>query len=127
LFAGLDEARERADDEAGDEESDHGRWLTCSFASANGPMRVRDTRFGEAWPSLASCCGSSGVALISAGTGIDMSNEDKMSNKIDELAGKGKEAAGRATDNPDLEAEGKGDQTKSNLKQAGEKVKDVFK
>jgi len=56
-----------------------------------------------------------------------MSNEDKISNKVDELAGKGKETAGRATDNPDLEAEGKGDQAKSNLKQAGEKVKDVFK
>jgi len=67
------------------------------------------------------------VALSPVGTGTDMSNEDKTSNKIDELAGKGKEAAGKATDNPDLEAEGKGDQTKSNLKQAGEKVKDVFK
>jgi uncharacterized protein YjbJ (UPF0337 family) len=67
------------------------------------------------------------VALSLVGTGTAMSNEDKMSNKIDELAGKGKEAVGRATDNPDLEAEGKGDQTKSNLKQAGEKVKDVFK
>ena len=55
-----------------------------------------------------------------------MSNEDKISNKIDELAGKGKEAAGRATDNPDLEAEGKDEQTVSNLKQAGEKVKDAF-
>jgi uncharacterized protein YjbJ (UPF0337 family) len=49
-----------------------------------------------------------------------MSNEDKISNKVDELAG-------RATDNPDLAAEGKGDQAQSNLKQAGEKVKDVFK
>jgi uncharacterized protein YjbJ (UPF0337 family) len=56
-----------------------------------------------------------------------MSAEDKISNKIDELAGKGKEAAGRATDNPHLEAEGRGQQAKSNLKQAGEKVKDVFK
>jgi uncharacterized protein YjbJ (UPF0337 family) len=56
-----------------------------------------------------------------------MSNEDKISNKIDELAGKGKEAIGRATDNPDLEAEGKGEQAKSNLKQAGEKIKDALK
>ncbi|WP_029430912.1 CsbD family protein [Blastococcus sp. URHD0036] len=56
-----------------------------------------------------------------------MSNEDKIGNKFDELAGKGKETVGRATDNPDLEAEGKGDQAKSNLKQAGEKIKDVFK
>ena len=56
-----------------------------------------------------------------------MSNEDKISNKIDELAGKGKEALGRATHNRDLEAEGQGEQAKSNLKQAGEKVKDAFK
>ena len=56
-----------------------------------------------------------------------MSNEDKISNKIDELAGRGKEALGRATDDPDLEAEGQNQQAKSNLKQAGEKVKDIFK
>ena len=56
-----------------------------------------------------------------------MSSEDKISNKIDELAGKGKEAVGRATDDPDLVAEGKEDQARSNLKQAGEKIKDAFK
>jgi uncharacterized protein YjbJ (UPF0337 family) len=57
----------------------------------------------------------------------DMSGIDKMKNKAEELGGKGKEAVGDATDNRDLEAEGKADQTKGNLKQAGEKVKDVFK
>ncbi|MGR6965147.1 CsbD family protein [Geodermatophilus sp. URMC 61] len=56
-----------------------------------------------------------------------MSREDKINNKIDELAGKSKEAVGRATDDPDLVAEGRADQAKSNLKQAGEKVKDAFK
>ena len=56
-----------------------------------------------------------------------MSSGDKISNKIDELAGKGKELAGRATDDPDLEAQGQGEQTASNLKQAVEKVKDAFK
>jgi uncharacterized protein YjbJ (UPF0337 family) len=56
-----------------------------------------------------------------------MSGEDKIRNKIDELAGKAKEAAGRATDNPDLAAEGRGEQAKSDLRQAGEKVKDAFK
>ena len=43
------------------------------------------------------------------------------------LVGKGKEATGKATDDEQLEAEGKVDQTKSDLKQAGEKVKDAFK
>jgi uncharacterized protein YjbJ (UPF0337 family) len=61
-----------------------------------------------------------------AGTGAGMSGGDKISNKIDELAGKGKEAVGRATDDPDLVAEGRAEQAKSNLKQAGEKVKDAF-
>jgi uncharacterized protein YjbJ (UPF0337 family) len=55
-----------------------------------------------------------------------MGADDKAQNKAEELVGKGKEAVGRATDNPDLEAEGQADQTKSNLKQAGEKVKDAF-
>ena len=52
---------------------------------------------------------------------------DKISNKTEELKGQGKEAAGKATDDKELEAEGHGDQAKGNLKQAGEKVKDVFK
>ncbi len=40
---------------------------------------------------------------------------------------KAKEAWGDATDDPGMEAEGKMDQAKSDLKQAGEKVKDAFK
>jgi uncharacterized protein YjbJ (UPF0337 family) len=56
-----------------------------------------------------------------------MSGIDKMKDKAEELAGKGKEAVGDATDNRDLQAEGKADETKGNLKQAGEKVKDALK
>lgn len=56
-----------------------------------------------------------------------MSSEDKLSNKAQELKGKVKEGAGDATDNERLEREGRADQTKGNLKQAGEKVKDAFK
>lgn len=52
---------------------------------------------------------------------------DKIENIKDDLTGKGKEAAGKATDNERLEAEGKGDQATSDLKQAGENVKDAFK
>lgn len=61
------------------------------------------------------------------GSADGMSADDKAANKVDELAGKAKEAIGRATDNPDLVAEGKGEQARSNLKQAAEKVKDAFK
>ncbi len=56
-----------------------------------------------------------------------MSAEDKIKNKAEELGGTAKEHTGRATGDKDLEAEGKGDQASGNLKQAGEKVKDVFK
>ena len=38
-----------------------------------------------------------------------------------------KEAVGKATDNEQLEAEGKGDQVSSDVKSAGEKIKDAFK
>jgi uncharacterized protein YjbJ (UPF0337 family) len=56
-----------------------------------------------------------------------MGTDDKIRNKIDELAGRGKETAGRVTGDPDLEAEGRGERAASNLKQAGEKIKDAFK
>ena len=56
-----------------------------------------------------------------------MAAEDKIDAKADQVKGQVKEGVGRATDDRDLEAEGHGDQAKGNLKEAGEKVKDVFK
>ena len=56
-----------------------------------------------------------------------MGIDEKVENKSEELGGKAKEGIGKATDDEQLEAEGKTDQTKSNLKQAGENVKDAFK
>lgn len=56
-----------------------------------------------------------------------MGLDDKAENAAEKLGGKGKEAIGKATDDEELEAEGKGDQFKANLKQAGENVKDAFK
>ncbi|OQQ25404.1 CsbD family protein [Prescottella equi] len=50
---------------------------------------------------------------------------DKAQNKAQDLGGKAKEAAGKATDDEDLKNEGKGDQVQSAVKDAGEKVKDV--
>ena len=55
-----------------------------------------------------------------------MSGTDKMKHEAEETLGEGKEALGAATDNEKLEAEGKGDQAKANLKQAGDDVKDAF-
>ena len=51
----------------------------------------------------------------------------KLENAADEKVGQAKEALGKASDDDDLKNEGKVDQTKANLKQAGEKVKDAFK
>ena len=56
-----------------------------------------------------------------------MGIDDKAKNAAEELKGKAKEAAGEATDDRDLQAEGQMDQSKASLKQAGEKVKDAFK
>lgn len=56
-----------------------------------------------------------------------MSETDKVKNKAEELKGKVKEGIGGATDDEALENQGKKDQAKGNLKQAGEKVKDAFK
>ena len=52
---------------------------------------------------------------------------DKLKNKIETLGGKGKEEVGQHTGNDKLRAEGKRDQVKGNLKDAGEKVKDAVK
>jgi uncharacterized protein YjbJ (UPF0337 family) len=56
-----------------------------------------------------------------------MSTKDKINNKTEEIAGKVKEGVGDATDDKSMENEGRADQAKGNLKQAGEKVKDAFK
>ena len=56
-----------------------------------------------------------------------MGLQDKAENKVENLKGKGKESAGKATGNEQLEAEGKGDQVSSDFKSAGENVKDAFK
>jgi len=52
---------------------------------------------------------------------------NKTRNKAQELKGQVKEAAGRVSGDPRLEAEGRGDQTRANLKQAAEKIKDAFR
>jgi uncharacterized protein YjbJ (UPF0337 family) len=56
-----------------------------------------------------------------------VSGTDKAKNKIEDLGGKAKEALGRATGDRRTENEGRGDQSKASLKDAGEKVKDAFR
>jgi uncharacterized protein YjbJ (UPF0337 family) len=54
-----------------------------------------------------------------------MGTSDKVSNKSQDLAGKVKEAGGKLSGDRNLEREGKADQAKAALKDAGEKVKDA--
>jgi uncharacterized protein YjbJ (UPF0337 family) len=56
-----------------------------------------------------------------------MGNDEKISNKTDSVVGKAKEKVGDVTGNESMESEDKKDQSKTDLKQAGEKVKDAFK
>jgi uncharacterized protein YjbJ (UPF0337 family) len=56
-----------------------------------------------------------------------VATDDKLRNQGEELKGKTKETIGRATDDEELEAAGRADRAKANLKQAGEKVKDAIK
>ena len=56
-----------------------------------------------------------------------MSLADKAKNAVEYAAGKAKEAIGKATGDEQVEAEGKTDQSKADLKAAAEKAKDAFK
>jgi uncharacterized protein YjbJ (UPF0337 family) len=56
-----------------------------------------------------------------------MSGSDKFENKTENVKGQAKETYGDVTGNEEKKSEGKVDQTKSDIKQAGEKVKDAFK
>jgi len=56
-----------------------------------------------------------------------MSGADKARNKFERVRGKVKAALGRATNDPKLAAQGRARQRASQLKDAGEKVKDAFR
>jgi uncharacterized protein YjbJ (UPF0337 family) len=56
-----------------------------------------------------------------------MGSTDKARNKGEEIKGKIKETTGNAVGNEEMETEGETDQNKGNMKQAGEKIKDVLK
>lgn len=55
-----------------------------------------------------------------------MNEKNKVKNAAEEAVGKVKEGIGKATNNESLANEGRVDQVKANVKQAGEKVKDAL-
>lgn len=56
-----------------------------------------------------------------------MSLANKIAHKAEAVKGGVKKTVGRLTGNRRLQAEGRGDQVKGDIKQAGAKVKDAFK
>jgi uncharacterized protein YjbJ (UPF0337 family) len=54
-----------------------------------------------------------------------MGVEDKASHSIKDTKGKVKEKTGRATDNEDLEKEGKADQVEASVKESAEHLRDA--
>lgn len=63
-----------------------------------------------------------------------MAGEDKnddtnpeLEHKVEEVGGKAKETLGNATGDENLARQGRNDQTKSSLKQAGDKIKQAFR
>jgi uncharacterized protein YjbJ (UPF0337 family) len=61
-----------------------------------------------------------------SGHNSNMGIFDKFKNKGQAAKGDAKQQAGKALDNQQMQAEGKVDSAKGNLKQAGEKVKDAL-
>lgn len=53
--------------------------------------------------------------------------DDKTKHSAEGMVGKAKEATGKATDDKEMQAEGRNEQSKADLKKAGDKVKDAFK
>jgi uncharacterized protein YjbJ (UPF0337 family) len=70
------------------------------------------------------------IELANSFTRRPKMNKDQVSGRAEELKGKIKEAAGKATDNDRLEAQGKADQLTGKVKagygDAKEKVKDAI-
>ena len=56
-----------------------------------------------------------------------MGMDDKIRNAAEHATGKAKEGVGKASGDESLEREGKADQLRSDVKDAGEKVKDAAK
>jgi uncharacterized protein YjbJ (UPF0337 family) len=104
--------------------------MDLSLLASNFPLAPADQvklRFSD-WPARYPPAGRSAIWVDSREVGVDIvSGTDKAKNKGQQLRGKAKEALGKVTGDKSTQNEGKGDQVKSNLKDAGEKVKDAFK
>lgn len=81
------------------------------------------------WPSLSDSeqlSSSEALKLESKGDTMKSSTKDQATGKIREIKGKVKEVAGRATNNPDLEAEGQAEKIVGKVQQKAGQIKKVF-
>jgi uncharacterized protein YjbJ (UPF0337 family) len=58
---------------------------------------------------------------------VEVGFADKFSNRVQELRGRMKRNAGGVSGDRRLEAEGRSEEVRGSLKQAGEKLKDAFR
>lgn len=100
--------------------ADHG---TLKLHLARGSRGGKPLPFPALFAFTGTWCGRPPPPGRSSTMGID----DRIENQAEDMGGKMKEAAGKATDDERLEREGKRDQAKADLKDAAEDVKDAFK
>lgn len=67
-----------------------------------------------------------GLRARGRGYPYDMADMDKAKNKVQEIEGRAKQVVGDVTGDESTHREGRVDEAKGNLKQAGEKVKDAL-
>ncbi len=91
--------------------------LSPPFALAEARCRAHDSHEGRATVGISA----------KASEVLAYADPPPCENTAEKLTGQAKEKAGDVTDDQDLQAEGKKDQTKGSLKNAGENIKDAFK
>ena len=86
--------------------------------------------YGQVYPDRNACNASPGIQARATGVGPTPELTKgvwEVGDKTDRLSGKMKEKTGRAVGDQDLEADGRREQAKGNVKSAGKKIKDAAK
>ena len=66
------------------------------------------------------------IAIPNKEKHMTTSTTDKVKGKVHEVKGKAKEAVGRVTNDPDLEAEGQGEKMAGKIQKRVGQIKEVF-
>jgi uncharacterized protein YjbJ (UPF0337 family) len=93
----------------------------------SSPQGTTTTRTDEHVNWLGELQPTRAIGHIDSREEAEMAKTDKVKNAKQKAKGKLKEVVGEASGDDSLKLEGKSDQRKASLKQAGEKVKDALK